>query len=110
MVVAIEWPIARGDRHFSGEARDLRLLGRQLGEGFDSAFTRVLASRQELSRGTLRECLKAHFDEHVVGSSKLLPSLQPPAPAAQRFAVKQMSASELCPNARTREPNDCLAI
>src|SRR5689334_5810667 len=75
------------------EPRDLLFLGCEVVARVVLALAHLLARGQQLATRALRESLRAHRGEHVVRSTQLLASVDPPTFATQPFAVGQPSAS-----------------
>jgi DNA-3-methyladenine glycosylase II len=95
---------------FTGEPRDLRLMGRQIVGRLDRPLADRFARRHQLAAGTLLKCLHAYRTEHLVGSAKLRAGVHAPALATQPFAVQQVCPGELGPQPRASEPLDRLTV
>src|SRR6185437_12177857 len=94
----------------AGQARDLRLLCRELVTRLDGALAYRLAGRRQLTPGALGEPLRAHAAEHLVGGPQPLAGVRAPVLPAQPLAVQEQAARELELRAAAREPVDRLAV
>jgi hypothetical protein len=76
----------------------------------DGPFAGVLRGPLEFRPGTFGECLHAELREQFVGGAQLLARVEPPALAAEPFAVQKVGAGELYADAGPLKPFDCLVI
>ena len=92
------------------EARDLRLLRRQLTQGVDGAFASVLAGRLQLDARALGERLHAEVGEEAVGRPQLPACINASALTSQPFAVEEVSTSEIDGHPSSTESVDRLDV
>src|ERR1700730_2050422 len=92
------------------EARDLRLLWRQLSKGIDGAFASMLAGRFQFDACALGECLHTEVGEEVVRRPQLTACIKASALTSQPLAVEQVSASEIDGSPRSTESVECFEI
>src|SRR6476659_9316000 len=92
------------------EARDLRLLWRQLVERLHGSLAGALASRLELGPRALGERNHSEVGEELVGGTQLPACILAPALTSQPLAVQQMRPGEVHAKARRLQAVDRLAI
>src|SRR5215469_12254784 len=92
------------------ETRDMCFLGRENVVRCDGAFADRRACGEQFASSTLRERLRPHLSQHLVGDAQLNSGVDAAVLAAQPLAVDQTGPGELHPDVRIAKQLDGLTI